>query len=113
MLTGRERHAGGKASWGWAAEGAANVQRYGTLKSECAWWSACQRDSVRVSLSSHSIQNTRSPYATVPWVQFYMHVHMDMRERTLVGPPNYAMSSRQRPTNERFLPPPFRALELD
>ena len=48
-------------------------KRYGTLKSECAWWSACQRDSVRVSLSSHAIQNTRSPYATVPWVQLYMH----------------------------------------
>ena len=25
MLTVRERHAGGKASWGWAAEGAANI----------------------------------------------------------------------------------------
>ena len=25
VLTGRERHAGGKASRGWAAEGAANI----------------------------------------------------------------------------------------
>jgi len=31
-------------------------------------------------------------------------LQMDMRERTLVGPPNYAMSSRQRPT-EVFTPP--------
>ena len=65
-------------------------KRYGTLKSECAWWSACQRDSVRVSLSSHAIQNTRSPYATVPWVQLYMHswhgrVVVDVTQN-LVGP---------------------------
>jgi len=26
-MTGRERRAGGKASWGWAAEGAANIYK--------------------------------------------------------------------------------------
>ena len=41
-------------------------------------------------MSSHAIQNTRSPYATVPWVQLYMHswhgrVVVDVTQN-LVGP---------------------------
>ena len=63
-MTGRERHPGGKASWGWAAEGPATIYKetacdchlctIAVVKSECVRWYANQRVS-RVPWSSRSM----------------------------------------------------------